>query len=138
MGVRPVECGKRACRGLLEAHVEQQPPLPVREELLQRLGRLAAGAGRAHLCADGEERALEVAPRRLAGPAGAEVPADGALAADLDVGDVGGARPDRRRQLHELRDRRRRADRDARPVARDACEPGAASAEHRASGRSLP
>ena len=117
--------------GLLVRDVEQQPVLAVRQEILERLGRLAARTRRAHRRADGQQGSLQVAPRRLGALAGTEVAADGALRADLAVGDVRCARSDRRRERLELRDRRRRADRDAGPVAGDPGEPGAGQ-QHRA------
>ena len=55
-----------------------------------------AARGGARGRAEREERALQVAPRRLRALAGAEVPADGPLRADLEIGDVARARPERR------------------------------------------
>ncbi len=50
------ECGRR---GLLERQVEEQPPVAVGEELLERLRRLAGGADGARLRFEREKRPLE-------------------------------------------------------------------------------
>src|SRR5688500_15074277 len=95
------------------------------KEVLERLGRLAAGTRRTNGRADREKGTLQVASRRLGALAGTEVAADGALRPDLAVGDVRRARSDRCRERFELRHRRRRADRDPGSVAGDPGEPGA-------------
>ena len=59
---------------------------------------ITAFTRRSHRRAEGEERALEIAARRLVALAGAEVPAERRLRADLEVGDVRRARSDGRRQ----------------------------------------
>ena len=100
--VRVVERGEGRCRRLLEADVEQEPAVARVEELLERLRALAAGAGRPRGRAEREERALEVAARRVRAVAGAEVAADRRLPADLEVGDVQRALRERRNVVGEL------------------------------------
>ena len=76
----------------------------MREELLERLRALAAGTGRARGRVEREERALQVAARRVVGRAGAEVAADRGLAPHLVVGDVERALGERLDVLGELRE----------------------------------
>ena len=135
--VRVVERGEGRCRRLLEADVEQEPAVPRVEELLQRLRALAASAGRARRCAEREERALEIASGRVRALAGAEIPADRRLPADLDVGDVQCALREGGNGVGELgepADRHACADRHGRPVVVDRVEPGPAEHERPAGG----
>src|SRR5206468_9866803 len=84
--VRPVEPGERAGGRLVEAHAQEQALVTLAEEVLERLlGHLALRC-RARGRPDCEERGLQIASRRLGAIAGAEVPADSALRADLEVG----------------------------------------------------
>jgi hypothetical protein len=133
--VRVVE--RRECRrrGLLEADVEQEPAPACVEEVPERLGALAAGPGRPRGRAEREERALEVAPRRVVAGAGAQVAADRRLRTDLAVGDVERALRERGRRVGKLREAGhggRRADDDRVAVRRDRVEPR--SPEHQRPG----
>src|SRR5207245_9515088 len=56
-----------------------------RQELLDRLGALAALPGRADTGVEGDQGNLEIAARKLVAAARAEVAADGGLGADLEV-----------------------------------------------------
>ena len=91
--------GERAGRGLAVGDVEHEPSRVRCEELLERLGPLAAGTLRAHLRVEREQCALQVAARHLAVSGRAEVAADGGLGAHLRVGDVRRARAERRAEL---------------------------------------
>ena len=124
--VRAVEPCEGTGRGLVEADAEEQPLAGIGEEVLDRLLGDASVPGGSDRCPQRDERALQVAARRLGRVTGADVAADRSLRADLEVGDVRRARAERRGQLDELLDGRRRADGDARPLARDAGEPGVA------------
>ena len=64
--MRVADRGEGAGRGLAVGDVEHEPSRVRREELLERLGPLAAAAVRAHLCVEREQRALQVAARHLA------------------------------------------------------------------------
>ena len=130
VGVGPVQGREGAGGGLLERDVEQQPAPALREEVLERLGssrRRRPPSGRSRRPPGARPAGRLWGVRALAG---AEVAADRALGADLGVGHVRRAGADRGGERDELRDRRRRADRDSGAVAGDAGEPGAGQ-EHR-------
>ena len=119
MGVRTVEAGEPARSRLLEADVEHEPAVPVGEEVVDRVGPLAARARRANLGVEGEEGRLQVAARGVSPDGSAEISADRRLRADLAVGDVRRALAQGRGQLDEVLDGRHRADRRARAVSSD-------------------
>ena len=72
MGVGTVEPRERARSRLLEADVENEPAVPVGEEVLDRVGPLAARARGADLRVERQERRLEVAAWSVAALTGAQ------------------------------------------------------------------
>ena len=96
VGVRPADGRGRRRLRLGDGDVEHEPSVRAGgQDVLDGVGALAAGAGRADLRVEHEQRGLEVAARALDAGRGAEVAADRRLLADLDVGDAPCARAER-------------------------------------------
>ena len=100
--------------GLVVRDVEHEPVRAVAgEEVLDRLASLAAGARRAHPCAERDQRRLQVAARRVGSPRRAEVAADRRLRRGSRGRRRARARSRAaRRASSSVGDRRHRADRD--------------------------
>ena len=87
----------------------------VAEEVLDRVGALAARSGGAHRGVQREQRPLQVTARSVSARCDAEVAADRPLAADLVVREIqrtGGERRHRAGEVGERADRKRGAERD--------------------------
>ena len=98
-------------------------PAAVREEVLDRLRSLTAGADRADARAERDQRRLEVAPGRIRRGDGAHVAADGRLLTDLGVGAVARGGCERLVAVLERGERGRRPDRHLPVATRDAVQP---------------
>ena len=134
---------KRARPGApLEAvvrHVEHEPPGAVaREEFLDRLSPLAAGARRTHDGAERDQRRAEIAALCVAGCRGSDVSTDGGATTHFAVRDMAS---DLREHLvwgvNQRGDRDHRPDRDAVVVDAQASSPDRWSISAR-SGFTLP
>ena len=107
--------------------------MAIREEVLEGLCSFPVGTRRAHRRVEREQRALEVAARRIRAVRGTEVPADGGLAANLVVRQVLGAGGQGRHVIGEAEqfvDASRGADRDLLSVDADPVEVGLRQQEH--------
>jgi hypothetical protein len=126
VGVRAADGRGGGGLGLGDRDVEDEPARgPRGEEVLDRLGALAAGARRAHLGVEHEQRGLQVAARGLVPGRCAEVAAERGLAADLEVGDAPRTRAQRLDGLLEISERCARADDHPAVLPADARQPGA-------------
>ena len=126
MRMRP-SCGPRRSPSarLFELDFEQQPAVGAGgEEVLDRLGALAAFARRLDLGAERDQCSLQVAAGGCAAGRRAQIPSERRLAANLVICDVACRGPERLWRLLELGHRRHRTDRQRGAVARDSRQPG--------------